>query len=76
MLRIDINKQIMAYLIAIYLLFLIIFGYFSAIGVSYLRAGGRGTLASKRAVAWYLSLSISFIILTFVAIGLEYYFIP
>jgi len=66
----------MTYLIAIYVLFLIIFGYFSVIGVSYLRVGGRGTLASKRAVAWYLSLSISTIVLTTVALGLEYYLIP
>jgi len=76
MIMTGINKQNMSYLITIYVVFLIIFAYYTIIGVTYLRAGGRGTLASKRAVAWYLSISITVITLTFVALGLEYYFIP
>jgi len=66
----------MASLVAIYVFFLIIFGYFSTIGIAYLKAGGRGTRASRRAVALYLSLAIVLIVLTFVALGIEYYIIP
>lgn len=69
-------RYFMTYLIIVYAVFLIIFAYFSVIGIVYLKAGGRGTRASSRAISWYLWLSILVIIASIVALGLEYYLIP
>ncbi|MEI7792588.1 MAG: hypothetical protein WCI57_03855 [Candidatus Berkelbacteria bacterium] len=66
----------MYYIAAIYALFLIVFGYFSVIGIVYLKAGGRGTKASQRVIFWYLLISILVIVSTIVALALEYWLIP
>lgn len=72
----NLSRYPMTYLIVVYVAFLIIFAYFSVIGIAYLKAGGRGTNASSRAISWYLWLSITVIVLSIIALGLEYYLIP